>query len=59
MSNKEQRVRIDLTPAHQQEIKGVSVRDMESLELTIDALEDRVAPSCCSGHHYATATITA
>ncbi len=59
MSNKDQRVRIDLTPAQQQEIKGASGRDTEALELTIDALEDRVAPSCCSGHHYATATITA
>lgn len=56
MSSTEQHVRIDLTPAQQQEIKAVSGRDVDTLVLTVDPLEERIAPTlfsaCCTGTHF-------
>ena len=54
MSNKkEQRVWIELTSGQREQIKQASGRECESVELTIDELEQRVVPSlftaCATG----------
>ena len=54
MSNKkEQRVWIELTSNQREQIKQASGRECESVELTIDELEQRVVPSlftsCATG----------
>jgi type VI protein secretion system component Hcp len=59
--SKDQRVRIDLTPAQQEEIKAASGRDIDAVELHVDQLEERVAPSLfsasCNGQHFPEVTI--
>jgi hypothetical protein len=55
MSN-QRRIRIELTSAQKEQIKQASGRDCETMELTVNELEQRVAPSlftsCASGVHY-------
>jgi hypothetical protein len=37
-------VRIDLTPTQQQEVEQKTGKPAEAIELTVDELEDRIAP---------------
>jgi len=57
----QQRVRIELTSEQKQQIKRLSGRDCETIELTVDELEERVAPSlltsCASGGHIPNPTL--
>jgi hypothetical protein len=54
--SKQKRVRIDFTPEQREQIKQASGQDCDTMELTVDELEQRVAPSlftsCASGVHY-------
>ena len=49
------KVTIQLTPEQREQIKQASGRDCDSVELTIDELEQRVVPSlftaCATGSH--------
>ena len=38
-------VRIELTPTQQQEIQKKTGKSVDAVELTVDELEDRIAPS--------------
>ena len=44
MSNKPQTVRIELTPEQKKQVKEVSGEDVNTLDLQIQELEERVAP---------------
>ena len=59
----DQRIRIDLTPTQQQEIRTGIGRDVDCVEPRVERLEDRIAPSlfsaCCNGQHIPEVTITA
>ena len=52
----QQKVRIELTAAQREQIKQASGHDCDTMELTVDELEQRVAPSlftsCAGGVHY-------
>ena len=37
-------VRIDLNPAQQEEVQKKTGKSVEAIELTVDELEDRIAP---------------
>lgn len=41
-------VRIDLTPAQVQVVKAATGREVEALELTVQELEQRIAPRLAS-----------
>lgn len=46
MSNKKQEtVRINLTPSQVQEVKTATGRDADAIELTLEELEERIAPN--------------
>jgi hypothetical protein len=45
MSDPKEPVRIKLTPEQQAELKKVTGKDAEALELTAEELEERIAPS--------------
>ena len=42
-------IRLHLTPAQAQEIKALTGRDVEAIELTVHELEQRIAPSYTTG----------
>lgn len=42
--DKKEIVRINLTPAQVQEVKAATGRDADAIELTLDELEERIAP---------------
>ena len=44
MSKEKEIVRIDLTNAQKQIVKKETGKDVESIELTVGELEDRIAP---------------
>ena len=44
MSKEKEIVRIDLTNAQKQVVKKETGKDVESIELTVGELEDRIAP---------------
>jgi hypothetical protein len=43
-NEKNEIVRIDLTPAQKQQVKNVTDRSAEAIELTVQELEARIAP---------------
>ena len=43
-TNKKETVRINLTPAQVQEVKTATGRDADAIELTVEELEERIAP---------------
>jgi hypothetical protein len=45
MSKEKEIVRIDLTNAQKQVVKKETGKDVESIELTVGELEDRIAPT--------------
>jgi hypothetical protein len=44
-------VRFDLTPEQKERAKRLTGRDSEALELTIEELEERIAPRLASNHN--------
>jgi tetratricopeptide (TPR) repeat protein len=42
-------IRIDLTPDQKQVVRAATSRDAEAIELTVDELEQRIAPSLATG----------
>jgi hypothetical protein len=44
-ANRDQRIRINLTPDQAQDIKVLTGRDAEAIELTVQELEQRIAPT--------------
>lgn len=44
-------VRIDLTPAQVQVVKGATGHEAEALELTVQELEQRIAPKLASNNN--------
>jgi type VI protein secretion system component Hcp len=44
MPNQDHRIRIDLTPEQQSQLKRLAGRDVEVLEFSVDELEQRIAP---------------
>lgn len=50
MSNKQERIRIELTSEQQAVVKERTGLDVPSVELTAEELEDRIAPTTFSYH---------
>jgi hypothetical protein len=48
MSNQDARIRIDLTPEQQRQLKEAAGHDVSVLEFSIEELEQRIAPSSVS-----------
>jgi hypothetical protein len=46
---KKSAIKIELTPEQREQIKQATGLDVSSLELTPEALEERVAPATCYG----------
>lgn len=46
-----ERVRIELTPEQTQQIRATIGRDVEAIELTVEELEQRIAPRLASNHN--------
>jgi type VI protein secretion system component Hcp len=44
MPNQNNRVRIDLTPEQQSQLKHLSGQDVSALEFSVEELEQRIAP---------------
>jgi hypothetical protein len=44
MKNNEQTVRFDLTPEQKEQVKKATNKDVEAVELTVNELEERIAP---------------
>ena len=54
----QQKVRIELTAAQREQIKQASGHDCDTIELTVDELEQRVAPTgCAGGVHFPTVNL--
>lgn len=53
MSNvqENQRVRFELTPAQQETARKATGRDAEAIELTVQELEERIAPRLATNHN--------
>ena len=50
-TNKEQQIiRIDLTRIQQEQVKTVTGREGEAIELTVEELEERIAPRLAANH---------
>jgi hypothetical protein len=45
MANEKEQVRIPLTPEQRAMVKNATGKDAESLELSVQELEERIAPS--------------
>ena len=46
-----QLVRLDLSQAQKDQIKQITSRDGDALELTVEELEERIAPRISSNHN--------
>jgi hypothetical protein len=59
--SQQQRIRIELTSAQKEQIKQASGQDCDTMELTVDELENRIAPSlftsCNTGTHFPNANL--
>lgn len=51
MSAPEQKVRLTLTPDQRSSVKAAIQRDAEAIELTVEELEERIAPRLASNHN--------
>jgi len=49
-SNEQDRVRIDLTTSQKEQVKHVTGREGDALELTVHELEERITPRLASNH---------
>jgi uncharacterized small protein (DUF1192 family) len=49
MSNPKDRVRIQLTPEQKAEVRSATGKDAEVVELSIEELEERIAPMTRAG----------
>jgi hypothetical protein len=45
------RVRFELTPAQREATRMATGRDAEAIELTVEELEERIAPRLASNHN--------
>jgi hypothetical protein len=44
-------IRIDLTTPQKEQVKGSTGRDAEAIELTVQELEQRIAPRLAANHN--------
>ena len=44
-------VRIDLTPSQKEQVRATIGRDAESIEMTVQELEQRIAPRLAANHN--------
>ncbi len=44
-------VRIDLTASQKEQVKATTGRDADAVELTVQELEERIAPRLASNHN--------
>jgi hypothetical protein len=44
MSNPKEQFRIQLTPEQKSQVKGATGKDAEAVELSVEELEERIAP---------------
>lgn len=51
MKNNESIVRIDLTPRQKEQVKSTTGKEAVALELTVQELEERIAPRLASNHN--------
>jgi len=51
MERPHQQVRIHLTPEQQEQFKRATGKDDEEIELTVELLEERIAPKLASNHN--------
>jgi hypothetical protein len=51
VDNKQMIVRIDLTPIQKEQVKATTGRDAEAVELTVQELEERIAPGIRLSNH--------
>ena len=49
--NEKDLVRIDLTKTQQEQIRRMTGRDGDAIELTVHELEERIAPRLASNHN--------
>ena len=55
----DQRIRIELTPEQRNQVKEASGKEIATIELKFDELEQRIAPTgCAGGSHFPTVTIS-
>ena len=51
-SNKKQSLRIKLTPEQVKAVRKATGKKADHLELSVEELEERIAPSKALGHHH-------
>jgi hypothetical protein len=51
MTDTKKIVRIDLTATQKEQVKATTGRDAEAVELTVQELEQRIAPRLASNHN--------
>ena len=51
MERPHQQVRVHLTPEQKEQFKRATGKDGEEIELTVEVLEDRIAPKLASNHN--------
>jgi hypothetical protein len=51
MDRPHQRVRIHLTPEQQEQFNRATGKDGKEIELTVELLEERIAPKLASNHN--------
>jgi len=44
-------IRIDLTPSQAQQVQGIVGREVAAIELTVQELEQRIAPRLAANHN--------
>jgi uncharacterized small protein (DUF1192 family) len=50
MSSPKEPFRIKLTPEQKAQVRSATGKDAESVELSVEELEERIAPTTVSGH---------
>ena len=54
-----QRIRIELTPEQKNQVKEASGKEIATIEIGIDELEQRIAPTTFSDFHMTSSTVKA
>lgn len=51
MSNPKDQFRIKLTPEQKAQVQAATGKDAEAVELSVEELEERIAPTTLAGRH--------
>ncbi len=51
MTDDKKVIRIDLTTSQKEQVKATTGRDAEAVELTVQELEERIAPKLAANHN--------